>query len=331
MKKEKVKEILKILYPNAKLNLNLFIGEKEKTWWDDYYHKILSIMVPIDLYDRIIIERGKFEVKYKFMDINNINMKNISGKSYEYLKNMELQKTRYDDNKTIEIENCIIRKVLKILDINEEKLNYKITIEKNIPLASGLGGASSDAAFFVKFLIEENIVKFKSEKEIFKKLCQIGSDVPFFYVNKPSIVSGFGEKVFPLNMIFNLYFVIIQPFSKISTKIMYEELDNYSNRKILHKIERKKNIKRYKKNLQNKKNYAFYLREIAGNDFESVITNRIYSYHEVTKDFKKSLFAQITGAGSSIFGVFQDFKDAKECYDYLKNIHGRVYICSCKT
>ncbi|HPC39067.1 MAG TPA: hypothetical protein PLF21_07125 [Exilispira sp.] len=314
-----------ILYPNAKLNLNLFIGEKEKTWWTDqqgnplFYHRLLSVMVPINLYDRMIIKPGRFKVEYVFKKSSLDN--SFANSSIDYFNN-DLQKSISD--------NCIIKKVIEKFNLNEDKIDYEITIEKNIPLASGLGGGSSNAAFFIKFLMEKGIIKFKSQKELLRKTCEIGSDVPFFFINSPSIVSGFGEKITLIKNFNNLIFVIFQPFKKISTQLMYSELDNISNRKIINKKFEKKMIKKFKKNLQNTKNYVSSLSEIANNDFELIVSKKYDEFDKWKLLFKGSLFAQISGAGSSIFGVFSKYQDAKNCYENLKNIHGRVYICSCK-
>lgn len=302
-------EALCILYPNAKINLNLHIGNKEKTWWGKDYHRIISLMVPINIYDRMIIKEGEFDVTYKIK--NNKN-------EYEY---------EYD---IVKVDDCIIKKTIEILKIPKEQIKYSIIIEKNIPFASGLGGASSNAAFFIKFLLEKKIIKFNNQEELLKKACEIGSDVPFFIFNKPSIVSGFGEKITLLKEFPRIFFVIFQPFEKISSKLMYEELDNLTERQIIQKKYEKKIIKKIKKNLQNNKNYVSSLIEIANNDFELIVFFKYSEFKNWKLLLTNSLFVQMSGAGSSIFGIYKNFEEAKKCFDNLLNIHGRVYICSCK-
>ncbi|MCR4421393.1 MAG: hypothetical protein NUV32_02830 [Exilispira sp.] len=302
-----------ILYPNAKINLNLFVREKKETWWGQIYHRILSVMVPVSLYDRMIIKPGKFNVNYRYLSSENIPLLNHP-----------------DDEQKINLEKCIIRKTLEKLDLTEDKINYEIIIEKNIPLASGLGGASSDAAFFIKFLLEKNIIAFKNKKELLKKMCEIGSDLPFFYINEPAIVGGFGEKIIPIKLSQNLFFVVFQPFNKISTQKMYEMLDEINARKIIDEKNEKKLIKIFKKNLQNNKNYVSSLSEIANNDFEQIVSKIYNEFNDWKLLLKGSFFAQMSGAGSSIYGIFLSYKEAKNCYDSLKKIHGRVKICSCK-
>ncbi|GEM_PF-1697593 len=303
---------LYIIYPNAKININLYIGGKKKTWWGKYYHNISSLVVPINIFDRMVIKPGKFSVTYKKQDILNNEKPEL-----------------------IQVENCIIKRVLEKFEIRERDLNFQITIEKNIPIASGLGGPSSDAAFFIKFLIEQKLIKHFNKREIYKKSCEIGSDIPFFLYNKPAVIYDFGEKIKAVKFFPKLYFVIIQPFKKISTEIMYNELDRFREEKYNKKLINEKIKKNFKKNnkkyLQNSKNNVSFLSEIADNDFELIVAENYPDFLDWKLLFEKSLFASMSGAGSSIFGVYGNYKDAKDCFNNLLNIHGRVYICSCKT
>jgi len=304
-------QIIRILYPNAKLNLNLYIGQKKKTWWGDWFHEISSFIVPINIFDRMIFKTGKFNIEYS---------KIIS----------------FEDNsfETLKVEGCIIKKILKKFQLKEDDLNFNVTIEKNIPFSSGLGGPSTDAASFIKFLLEQNIIKFKDKKNILKTACEIGSDVPFFLYNRPAMVSGFGQKISTFKNFPMLYFVLIQPFKKISTKVMYDEIDKIRMNEKLKEQEFRKNKNIFKnfnkKYLQNTKNCVSSLSEIANNDFEIIVSKNYPEFNNWKLLFDKSLFVQISGAGSSIFGVYENYKDARICYDNLINIHGRVFICSCK-
>lgn len=97
----------------AKLNLFLKIVSKR----DDGYHNIRSGVTLINLFDEVIAEKDdKFSVKYtgEFSPQNN------------------------------KFKDCIVEKIFSKLDI--KKPNYAFTIKKNIPIMSGLGSASSNAA-----------------------------------------------------------------------------------------------------------------------------------------------------------------------------------------
>ena len=103
----------------AKLNLFLKIVSKR----DDGYHNIRSGITLISLFDEVIAEKDvKFSVKYtgEFSPDNN------------------------------KFKDCIVEKIFSKLDL--EKPNYAFTIQKNIPIMSGLGSASSNAAAVIRIL-----------------------------------------------------------------------------------------------------------------------------------------------------------------------------------
>ena len=103
----------------AKLNLFLKIVSKR----DDGYHNIRSGVTLINLFDEVIAEKDdKFSVKYigEFSPQNN------------------------------KFKDCIVEKIFSKFDI--KKPNYAFTIKKNIPIMSGLGSASSNAASVIRIL-----------------------------------------------------------------------------------------------------------------------------------------------------------------------------------
>ncbi len=325
---KKIDEIETILYPNAKINLVLNIKDKSITSWKSNLHKLESLIVPITIYDRMIVRKSEsFSVKYIY------NKENIpKGDSKE--ERCAFRGEDIKNNFNIEEKDCIIFRTLDIFKIDRSKLDFSIDIEKNIPMKSGLGGASSDAAFFIKYLIQKGLLKYRNKYELFEKACQIGSDTPFFLENKPSIVTGFGEKVFSLSFFPLLFFVIVSDFEKESTKKMFDMYDDLVKIKKEEKFTKKflikqKNFKNkffkfYKKNLQNDKKYVLYIKEIANNDFEQVLSILYPNFGELKNSCENSLFGQISGAGPSLFYVFSEKLKAMNCFNNLCFYHGRV-------
>ena len=160
----------------AKLNLALEIERKNSNG----YHEISGIFQSISLFDEVIIKESK-------IDFVNINNEDISQ------------------------ENNIAFKALKLLK-NEMQIknSFSIDIKKNIPVSSGLGGGSSNAAAIIYGL--NNMLNLKlSINEMVTLSKKIGSDIAFFYTGGTCFVSGLGNKVEKLNNIlvdkFNLYYV----------------------------------------------------------------------------------------------------------------------------
>ncbi|GAY74209.1 4-diphosphocytidyl-2-C-methyl-d-erythritol kinase [Lentilactobacillus kosonis] len=99
---------------------------------------------------------------------------------------------------------------------NHINSGLKITIEKNIPVAAGLGGGSSDAAAVLRGLNQ----MFETGYSIFELAkfgLQIDSDVPYCVYGKTALVSGYGEIITPLPKLPSMWFVLAKPNVSVST------------------------------------------------------------------------------------------------------------------
>lgn len=191
----------------AKVNLCLDILEKTPSG----YHEIRTIL---------------HEIK-NFKDILEINKTKLKD---EVSIAHDLKKTPVQKGKTeIKPQENLAKKAL---DLFKKTFNIKdfvsIKIHKNIPISSGLGGASSDAAAVLKGLSE--LFKLNlSEKRLLYIAEQIGMDVPFFIVGGTALGTHFGEKITKLPDI-NQELLSIKIFPKSSelkekTRSAYENLD----------------------------------------------------------------------------------------------------------
>lgn len=191
----------KTVYAPAKINLFLEVNDLRP----DGYHNITSVMQTVSLYDKVHIELTKaagIEVLVKDMpDISDSN--NIAYKAAELFFNR----------------------------VNVKNYGANIRIEKSIPLLSGLGGGSSDAAAVLIGLNQmfENVLETQELINIGK---QIGADVPFCIVQGTALIGGIGENIKPCPKIPPCYIVIVKDGKKESTKTMYKKIDGVENRKI---------------------------------------------------------------------------------------------------
>lgn len=128
----------------------------------------------------------------------------------------------------IPIESNTIYKAYKALidstadlDIVEFFYEYKVVVTKRIPSQAGLGGASSNAAAFMR-LIKEACNLVLSSDELAKIGSELGDDLPFFIYNYPCAnVSGFGEIVEPFEEE-ALDLQIYTPNIKCDTTLVYK-------------------------------------------------------------------------------------------------------------
>ncbi len=272
----------------AKINLCLKIGKRLKSG----YHNIESVMQLIQLHDRIsfeILNEDKIAIESNNKDMENKN--NLAYKAALLLKNK--------------------------LNI---KKGVKITIEKNIPIAAGLGGGSSNAA---STLIALNKIwgLSQSAKKLAGFAIEIGSDIPFFIWGKASLVGGIGDKVKPLKKSTSINIVLVNPGIKVSTAWAYREFDKHKSKptpgksvKDLINALAKKDIKKVSENLYN--------------DFEPLIEKKFKIVKEIKANFRKfgALNSIISGSGPTVIGLFDSIYTAREAYFKLRDMYPFVYL-----
>ncbi len=177
-----------ISFPNAKINLGLYITEKRK----DGFHNILTGMVPFGLSDILeFVESDEDDFHCSGLETG------ASGR-----------------------DNLVI-KALHLLRAGYNIPPLSMHLHKVIPTGAGLGGGSSDAAFMLKML--DSSFSLNIGNDNLKTLAsEIGSDCAFFIDNIPSIASGRGEQLEPFTGIDeNLYIILLHPGFAVSTKEAY--------------------------------------------------------------------------------------------------------------
>mgnify|MGYP003320833055 FL=1 len=179
------------LLTSAKINLNLKVSEQQNSG----LHFLDSDMIPIDIYDEISInEAEEDKILFSIEPLNN-----------EYT--------------TVHKALALLRKINSSF-----KQQFVISVEKNIPLQSGLGGGSSDAGALLKYLVDTYQLEEPSMLEI---ATEVGSDVPFFYNGASSKVQGIGDVLKPFNSdtLNNVQVIIAVPNIHLSTGAVFNKFD----------------------------------------------------------------------------------------------------------
>lgn len=248
----------------GKINLTLEILGKSING----YHEIKSVFQRVSIYDEIEL-RKSYDKEIKF----NIN---------------------------INSSDTTVHKAIKLF-FQISMLNEKVSVfvKKNIPVGSGLGGGSSDAATTLRLL---NVL-FGSpliDNDLFEIAKEIGSDVPFFLNGSTAIVEGRGDVVRPVQSLKGIYFLLVFPEFRVSTKRAYEIFDEFGN---------------FSQGLHTKELISFLEKEYS----ISELNNRLYNDFGVLfrdKDYRFiNLFKEIehitgqkfhlTGSGSVVFSLFE--------------------------
>ena len=276
-----------VLNSYAKINLTLKVNSKN----EKNLHEIQSFFCLIDLKDKIKLKKIKNKKK------DSINFKGPF-------------------SKLISKSNNSIQNLLKLL--RELKLissYYSVTIKKNIPVFAGLGGGTGNSASILKYLLKRRI-----NASLLNKLDDnIGSDFKLFFYkqgylqNLRSVVSIKKHKIF---------FVLIQPSIKCSTKEIYSKVRNYSKKK---KLEKNK--------IKSKLTFIRHMSK-GSNELQSIVEKKFPIIKELLRNIKNEkgcYFSRMTGSGSVCYGLFSNRIDAKKALNNLKIKYPKFWLTLSKT
>ena len=276
-----------VLKSFSKVNLSLNVNRKLKNG----LHEIQSYYCLINLNDKIKInkiEKNRDKVVFKGPFAKHIKKSN----------------------------NSIIN-ILKLL----RKLKlisscYSVNISKKIPVFSGLGGGTSNAAYVLKFLLKGKVTQdilTKSEKKI-------GSDLRLFFYKQ-----GFLENLKTVKVSqkkYKLFFLLSHPNINCSTREIYSKVKKYS---------KKIKLKSYKFN--NKKKFIEYISS-QKNELQSIVEKKYPIVKKLLIDIsaeKGCYFSRISGSGSVCYGLFDNENNAKKALYKIRTKYPKFWLSLAKT
>lgn len=254
-----------LVFPNCKINLGLNVIGKRA----DGFHNIETIFYPIAIKDVLEIVQDETATKEITFTTSGLI---VQGNDADNL--------------------CI--KAYHLLKKDFPQLPFiKMHLHKNIPMGAGMGGGSADGAAVLQMLNNQFNLQISTEKLIEYAL-QLGSDCPFFIVNKPSFASGRGEILKAIGIDLTAYkIMIVNPRIHVNTGDAFKNLESYNfsaagflQQHIL------KDVNKWKGCIKN--------------DFEIPV----FSKHPAIKDIKDTLYkngaiyAAMSGTGSTVYGIF---------------------------
>ena len=276
------------LKSRAKINLSIdVLGKRE-----DGSHLVEMIMQTIDLFDKIKI----FSLK---------------------------EDTIIIESNSLDIPLDSTNIVYKAADLIKKQYNIKegvkIIIEKNIPIAAGMAGGSSNAAAVLVGLNQLWQLKL-SENKLKELGLKLGADVPFCIGGQTALAENIGEKLTKIDGLSeNIFILVCKPELFVSTKEIYEEIDS----KI---IEKRPNNKLLIQLLKENK-----IQQIADNMYnvlEEVTRERYPVIEEIEKIMMENdaLGSMMSGSGPTVFGLYRNREDAENCKNKLLKKFSQVYI-----
>lgn len=261
-----------IVFPNVKINLGLYITEKRP----DGFHNLSSLFYPVkwtDALEAITTDNQGLNFTSSGNPIPGDVSKNLVVRAYD------------------------------LLSADFRLPGMRVHLHKNLPMGAGLGGGSSDGAFMLQ-LINAKAGLGLSELQLQSYAAQLGSDCPFFILNRPCLVSGRGEIIEPMDFsLAGYYIVILMPPLTVGTAEAYSWIKPAQPSVALTEI-LSSPISEWKNRLRN--------------DFEEPVSVR----HPLIRELKEMLYAKgavyasMSGSGAALFGIFAAKPELDSFADY---------------
>ena len=272
----------------ANINLTLDVLGKRP----DGYHNLKSIMQTISLRDDIRLEVGTGESWKLECDVEGIpcDETNLAWKAARI----------YCDT------------------LKKDPKGLNIHITKRIPVEAGLGGGSADAAAVLRALNRHFGVPL-SIMALAELGAQVGSDVPFCVIGGTAMVEGRGERIRKLPAMPECVFVVVKPDFSVSTPELYQKIDTVAV-------------------ADRPDNRAMETALLAGdlgkvaenicNVFDPVVTSDHLELNYIKSIFHSygALAQQMTGSGSAVFAILENFEYAAVACNMLKENYPQVFI-----
>ena len=272
----------------SKVNLGLDVIRKR----EDGYHDVRMIMQTLELCDELCIERRADD---------------------------EIHILCNDDSLECDENNLIYKAAVAIMDSAGVRAGLDIRLIKNIPIAAGMAGGSSDAAATLKGVNE--LLQLGMSIERLKEIgVTIGADVPYCVEGGTQLSEGIGEKLTRLKPVPPCFVVVAKPHIGVSTRYVYENLH-------VETIDRHPDIDALIKGIDDSD-----IDEIALH-MENILENVTEKKYPVIAMLKKALLecgalnALMSGSGPTVFALFKDRSAAEAALDKVMRTGEVAFGC----
>lgn len=263
----------------AKINLALDVCRR----LENGYHEVRMVMQAVDIYDELEFQKRK--------DPDII----LSVDSKDYLGDLE--------------NNLIFRAAKLMKQQYNIQHGVEIRLKKNIPVAAGMAGGSTDAAATM-LAMNEMYELGLTKKQLMGQAVKLGADIPFCIMGGTALAEGIGEKLSPLPSPPKASLLIVKPPIMVPTQWVYEQLQ-------LDRLEKHPDI-------------DGMIRALGSGDLKGItdcmenvmetVTEKEYPIITEIKNMmieKGAMNALMSGSGPSVFGVYQEEGAAQEAAVFI--------------
>lgn len=270
----------------AKINLYLDVTKKR----EDGFHEIKTVMHTVSLADEITViadrTRGTSQIR---ISIDGASFLPTDGR------------------------NLAVKAASLFLERIGGRASVTIKMKKNIPVAAGLAGGSSDAAAVLRAM-NRIFGKPLGEKAMLSLAAELGSDVPYCLVGKTALCYGRGELMTRLPDLSGLTFLIVKIDEHVSTPTAYTELDRVFGDFKDEKSEDGRLDMLVTSLSEGRLDYSCLY---------NIFEDAVFPVVPVSKSVKEQLFslgasaAMMSGSGPTVFGVFESREGAEMAKETL--------------
>lgn len=274
----------------AKLNLDLLVTGRTA----DGYHELDSLVVFAPLADRLT-----------FTSADRLSLA-IDGPFAPAL--------------TGEPDNLVLRAARLVAEAAGRNPNVAITLEKNLPVAGGIGGGSADAAATVRGLARLFALGWTADhlRELARPL---GADMPVCVYARPARLRGIGERLDPIRGLPDLPLLLVNPGLPVSTAAVFRTLRLPTDAFTRPPLPAQSSLARF----------AVWL-AASRNELEPAALEVAPVIGDVLAAIKQSggcLVARMSGSGATCFGLFADMASADQATAAIARAHPAWWCRSC--
>ena len=279
----------------AKINLGLRVLGRRA----DGYHDIVSLMVPVGLFDVVRVESAPSRIELICRD----------------------------SDLPTDQGNLVHRAAQLILRECGSDAGVRLELHKRIPVGAGLGGGSSDAAATLKG-VNELLGSRLAHEDLHRLAVRLGADVPFFLLGAPALAEGIGDRLTPVAAVPEVWTMLVYSGFQVSTRWAYEQLTTVANRSSLNApgaIAGEETTAYRQRLLDRQCSILEDLLPLLVNDFEPLV----FSHYPQLAEIRQALLAAgaraapMTGSGPTLVGLFASEAKARAAQD---QVSGRLGI-----
>lgn len=281
------------IFAPAKINLYLHVTGRR----DNGYHDIDSLAVFADIGDRVTIEpAGDFSLA-------------IDG---PYAGSFTAREKDYSPNSS----NLVARAAWELSRATRRDLKYRVRLQKNLPLASGLGGGSADAAALIWGLMTLWDLPLTSAwlPDLMEKL---GADVPVCLRSAPVRMRGIGEILDPVTSLPEMPVVLVNPGIHCPTADVFRQLQMPTPVSIPLDLK------------PDTPDELISVLETTRNDLLGPALKIVPVIENVLLDMSACpgcRLARMSGSGATVFGLFDTMQNAETAAEILSLSHPKWWV-----